>query len=310
MWRGLGCVALVGLVGCVRLNPLYADAQDASATGSTTDDPVDTTEPDPDTAGPGSTSSSGSSPDSSESESRTGSTDATDSGTTGTMSATSGTTGVSSDDCSTFIQDCADGEKCMPYAEGGGDVWDALGCFPLDPAPVGPGEACEVFGPPTSGMDDCDERSMCWDIDVETNTGTCVSFCTGSPGNPACAAPDELCLIANEGVIAVCLDSCDPLEQGCDPGLACLPSAGGFTCTPDASGGMTMVGDPCKFVNQCGAGFACADGEAVGCPSAACCTSFCDLLVGDACLEPLVCLPFFEPAETPAGYENVGVCVL
>lgn len=309
MWRGLGCVALVGLAGCVRVNPLYADAQDASATGSETDGPVGTTKPDSDTARPGSTGSSGSSPDSSESESRTDSTDGMGSGTTGTMSATGGTTGVSSDDCSTFIQDCPDGEKCMPYAEDGGDFWNALGCFPLDPAPVGPGAPCQVFGPPTSGMDDCDERSMCWNFEVETNTGTCVPFCTGSPGNPACAAPDELCLIANEGVIAVCLDSCDPLEQGCAPGLACLPSTDGFACTPDASGGMTMVGDPCAILNECGAGFACLMGEVVGCPSTGCCTSFCDLSESDMCPGPLVCMPFFDPAETPAGYENVGVCV-
>lgn len=309
MWRGLGCVALAGLVvGCVRVNPLYADEQDAPATASVTGDPMGTTEPDSDTR-PGSTSSGGASLDSSASESRTGSTDGTDSGTTGSMSATSGTTGVSSDGCSTFIQDCADGQKCMPYAEEGGDVWDALGCFPLDRSPVGPGAACEVFGPPTSGMDDCDEESMCWNVNVETNTGTCVPFCTGSPGNPGCADPFSSCLIANEGVIAICLESCDPLEQGCTAGLACLPSTDGFVCTPDASEAKTMVGDPCTFANECGVGLVCIDGGSVGCAARACCTSFCDLTEGDLCPEPLVCVPFFEPAETPAGYEDVGVCV-
>ena len=59
-------------------------------------------------------------------------------------------------ECDIWAQDCPDGEKCMPWANDGGNSWNATRCSPLDPNPGQPGDACTVEGCGVSGIDNCD----------------------------------------------------------------------------------------------------------------------------------------------------------
>ncbi len=219
-------------------------------------------------------------------------------------------------ECDMFAQDCPEGEKCMPWADDGGNSWNATRCSPISENPGQPGDECSVEGSGVSGIDDCDIGAMCWDVDPKTNIGTCVAMCTGDSANPLCEDPDTSCNIVNDGALVLCLPTCDPLLQDCPEGQACYPVLEEFTCVPDASGEMGVFGDPCEFINVCDPGLFCADAavvpNCVGAPS--CCSEFCDLdaPAGDSqcsgSADGQMCLPW-EPAPGP-GLEALGACVL
>ncbi len=221
-------------------------------------------------------------------------------------------------ECSVWDQDCPQGEKCMPWANDGGSSWNATKCTPLDPNPAQPGDSCTVEGNGVSGVDNCDIASMCWDVDPETNMGTCVAFCTGSEANPVCDDPNTTCSIANEGVLILCLPNCDPLLQDCADGQACYPINEFFVCAPDASGEMGLYGDPCEYLNVCDPGLFCANANVVpGCAgSLGCCSEFCDLddpNPNSQCMGAgggQECTPWYEEGQAPPGYENVGACAI
>jgi len=221
------------------------------------------------------------------------------------------------DDCDVFTQDCPPCEKCMPWANDGGGAWNATRCSPVEKDPGPPGAECSVWGSGTSGMDDCERGSMCWDVDPKTNLGTCVAMCTGSVEEPVCAEPGTGCYIGNDGVIALCLTTCDPIEPDCPVGQGCYFASELWTCVADASGDAGGYGDPCGFVNVCDPGLVCFDASATpGCEGADCCTELCDLgdPAGDAqCIgapEGQICQPWYDAGTAPRGYENVGVCAL
>ncbi|MCA9653947.1 MAG: ribulose phosphate epimerase [Myxococcales bacterium] len=218
-------------------------------------------------------------------------------------------------ECDIFAQDCPEGEKCMPWASSGG-TWDATRCSPIDENPGQPGDECSVEGGGASGIDSCDIGSMCWDVDPETNMGTCVAMCTGDSANPICEDPDTSCSIANDGAIVLCLPNCDPLLQDCAEGQACYPVADIWVCGPDASGEMGAAGDPCEFINVCDVGNICLDASAwPDCAgSIGCCSPVCDTTdpMGDAQCPGAgqTCQPWYEEGNAPPGYENVGACAL
>lgn len=219
-------------------------------------------------------------------------------------------------ECSVWDQDCPQGDKCMPWANDGGSSWNATKCTPLDPNPAQPGDSCTVEGSGVSGVDNCDIASMCWDVDPETNMGTCVAFCSGSEANPVCDDPNTTCSIANNGVLILCLPNCDPLLQDCADGQACYPINEFFVCAPDASGEMGLYGDPCEFLNVCDPGLFCANADVVpGCAgSLGCCSEFCDLSDPNAsCMGAgggQMCTPWYEEGQAPPGYEDVGACAI
>jgi hypothetical protein len=217
------------------------------------------------------------------------------------------------DGCSVWDQDCPDGSKCMPWANDGGSAWNDARCSPLDPSPALPGDPCEVEGSSVSGVDDCDIAAMCWNVDAETNEGTCVSFCAGSEVAPSCEDPAAACSISNEGVLALCLPVCDPLAQDCSVGQGCYPQGGGsgFVCSPDASDGGGVYPLECAYVNGCAPGHACLDDVALPACGSYCCAPYCDTSISDVCpsIDPaLQCLPWYEADQAPPGYEHVGVC--
>jgi hypothetical protein len=219
-------------------------------------------------------------------------------------------------ECDMFAQDCPEGEKCMPWANDGGNSWNATRCSPLDDNPNQPGDECSVEGSGVSGLDDCDLGSMCWDVDPETNLGTCVAMCTGDEANPVCEDPSTACVNVNDGAIVLCLPACDPLLQDCPEGQACYGIDDVFTCVPDASGETGLYGDPCEFINVCDPGLFCANAETVpGCTgSLGCCSEFCDLesAEGDAQCSGVAggqaCVPWSEDPQP--GLESVGACVI
>ncbi|MCH9681605.1 MAG: ribulose phosphate epimerase [Deltaproteobacteria bacterium] len=222
--------------------------------------------------------------------------------------------------CDLFTQDCPEGQKCMPWADDGGGAWNATRCSPIADNPGEPGDPCMVEGSDTSGVDDCELGSVCWDVDPKTNTGTCVGMCTGTRGNPVCEDPDTQCSIDGGSAVMWCLPVCDPLQQDCPQDQACYPVSSSWVCAPDASGDMGAHGDPCEFINVCNPGLICfgvaATPDCTG--SAGCCAEVCDITdpAGDAqCTgapDGQTCQSWYESRdEVPLpGYEDVGVCAL
>jgi hypothetical protein len=184
-------------------------------------------------------------------------------------------------------------------------------CVPVDPQPDSVGEPCTVEGGPTTGLDSCDIGLLCWDVDQDTSTGECVPLCVTDENSPVCEYADHTCSISGSG-FAICLPSCDPLAQDCDPNQGCWPLGDeGFVCTVDASGDMGALGDGCEFINNCDPGLYCAWNEAVpGCAGTGCCTEYCDLDAPSCAYAEQECIPFFVPAEAPWGLDDVGVCAV
>ena len=220
--------------------------------------------------------------------------------------------------CSIWTQECPADEKCMPYAATGGS-WNAMGCAPLDPNAKQPGDPCTAPGGGLSGVDDCALGSMCWGVDAETDEGICVAFCLGTEMNPTCSELDAECLIANGGVLALCLPTCDPLIQDCGGTDLCTPNPSGesFVCVLDASGSGGFLGDDCQYVNGCDPGLHCAAASNVaGCQTDSCCTLYCDLTDAEPALicsgvdQGEVCTPWYPEGEAPPGLEHVGACAL
>ncbi|MCH9686248.1 MAG: ribulose phosphate epimerase [Deltaproteobacteria bacterium] len=221
-------------------------------------------------------------------------------------------------ECDLFAQGCPAGEKCMPWANDGSGVWNAARCSPVARNPAQPGDPCMVEGSATSGIDDCDFGSMCWDVDPKTNVGTCVAMCTGSYNEPFCEDPSTQCQIGSSGVIILCLFACSPLIQDCPRTQACYPVNDNWECVPDASGYMGAYGDACEFINVCDPGLVCLGSDATpGCPSnVGCCTEICDVSDpegDDQCtgaVQGQTCQSWSEPGAARPGYEDVGVCAI
>jgi hypothetical protein len=220
-------------------------------------------------------------------------------------------------ECDIWAQDCPEGEKCMPWANDGGVHWNATRCTPLDPSPPGIGEPCVVEGSGTSGIDQCDVGAMCWNVDPLTNEGTCAAMCSGSLANPSCPGDGTQCMIAYDGVVVLCLDTCDPLLQDCVAIAECVPVDDQFFCVPDQSGAAGLPGDGCHEIDLCDPGLFCAVPEAVpGCADLGCCAEFCDLALPDpdtqcsSNADGVQCLPWYDEGAAPAGYELLGACVL
>lgn len=213
--------------------------------------------------------------------------------------------------CDVWAQDCPEGQKCMPWADDGGNSWNALKCTPVVDEPKQVGDPCTAEGSGISGVDDCDVGTMCWGLDAE-NKGFCIDFCEGSTENPSCTDSATTCAIYNDGVLILCLPKCDPLAQDCPEGDACMPPDGvGYICVTDASGDEGQVNDPCEFANACDPGLICAETTAaLECNKDAtgCCQPFCEIGVDVCEYEGQECLPVYEPGTELPGEENVGYC--
>ncbi|MCA9716494.1 MAG: ribulose phosphate epimerase [Myxococcales bacterium] len=218
-------------------------------------------------------------------------------------------------ECDIWAQDCPDGEKCMPWDDQGGGYWNATKCSPVADSPGQSGDECTVEGSAVSGVDDCDKGLLCWFVNEE-NVGTCLDMCTGSQENAQCPI-GQVCDISNDGVLILCLHTCNPIVVDCPEGQICFPTStddGKFICDFDASGDQGVYGDPCEFINVCDPGLFCADAASVpGCvDSLGCCTPFCDT-ENPVCPDQdqgVECVKWHEPGTEPPGLENIGVCII
>lgn len=217
--------------------------------------------------------------------------------------------------CDVFAQDCPPGEKCSAWADDGGAAWNATKCVPVN-GDQQPGEPCTVQGSGTSGIDDCAAGVMCWDVGPDA-MGFCVALCTGTPDAVHCEG-NTSCVLPSDGVLNLCLPSCDPLLQDCPGADLCIPNPDGtsFTCVLDASGDGGQVNDLCEFPNTCDPGLVCLD-PAVASSTCTpgptgCCQPFCEFTEGQdgACPNPdQKCVQWFDPmTEIPQWYVHVGVC--
>jgi hypothetical protein len=248
--------------------------------------------------------------------------DADESGEESSSSSSEGDTGdtPAPSDCDPWAQDCPAEEKCMPYERDPVDtfVWDALGCFPLVANAKEPGDECTVVENGVSGMDDCTKGAMCMGVDEETLQGVCIAMCEGTPAVPACADTSNTCIIANDGVILVCLPQCDPLVQDCAEGEGCYESGtGGFFCfaQDENAAGDAAYGEPCMTLNYCNAGLICVPAPTVpGCDSEYCCSEICDASEGpEQCAgasDGQECAPYFPADAAPPNLTDVGVCAI
>ncbi len=206
---------------------------------------------------------------------------------------------------------CGPDRKCM-FVRDAGDGPLAR-CVPL----LGEGKAgdpCTLEGE----SDTCAEGRLCWAIDPATEVGTCVDNCGW---DLSCDDPTDTCIVGNEGVLAICLDACDPLDAStCAEGFGCYDSASGrWACDRDYSGDDGAHGSPCECMNCCDPGLVCVPAAFVDDPACAlegatgCCAEVCRLPEDDEpdpeCPTELErCRAYYDADQVLMGYEHVGVC--
>ncbi len=208
-------------------------------------------------------------------------------------------------ECTAWEQDCGDEEACRAWANDGGDVWNGWRCVPVDPEPAGLGEQCVAEASPVSGLDTCDAGLMCWNVDAKTLAGTCAEYCGGTELDPTCSTPGATCVVGNDGILPLCLPSCDPLAPVCDRGFGCYPGSNeNFVCLRE--GERMYVGE--EFQADCPTGTFWASAEQVdGCtPDEPCCVPYCDTGDPGVCGLDLECAPYFD--VPPPQFANLGYC--
>lgn len=216
-------------------------------------------------------------------------------------------------ECTPLADDCPQDERCMPWANDGGDAWNSTRCSPIDPQAAAIGEPCSVEGNAVSGIDSCGLDAMCWGVDAKTLMGTCRAMCAPTDDTPdATCEADQQCVAFNEGQLPICVPPCNPLaETPCeDPGEICRFTEQGMHCLPEQGGIVVGSGMQCGGEPGCDPGFACLSDPFVNCEAGECCTPFCDLddpTANDQCaaIDPsMECLPAVDRTS------NVGVCAM
>ncbi len=216
---------------------------------------------------------------------------------------------LASCECDLAAQNCDTDDACKPRTSTLDGVWDTTACSPLPPDPSRIGEPCEKSFSPFSGIDSCEAGAMCWEVGRD-GIGTCIEFCGALRPEQACSSPTATCAVGNEGSVAVCLPSCNPLEPSCGERQGCYPtSALDFGCV--------LEGTPLSMTSWlihpfCPPGsFALGPSVEKGCvEDEPCCAAFCDLNAADGCEPEETCVPYFDDlTEVDASLHAVGQCV-
>jgi hypothetical protein len=240
----------------------------------------------------------------------------TEGGNTDTDTSTTGDgdgDGDGEQQCDPIAQDCPDGFKCTALDTDQDDFWDANKCVDAPDDGGVAGDPCTIEGEDMfTGIDNCAEGYLCLNVDENQENGACIEFCSSDMTCPNTSGGDGVCIVQNDGVLPICLSTCDPLLQDCAGQAACYGTGEPpFICfNPDAKGG-GQDGTACGYLNACLEGLSCAAAETQeNCTSMeyGCCTPFCPLDGVGACTGAEECVPFFA-MEQP-GFENVGICAL
>lgn len=230
--------------------------------------------------------------------------------TTGTTTMSESSSGFVPDEdipqanaCDIWAQDCPEGEKCAAYAMG--DTWDSTKCVPIMGDGVA-GDECTYDGA-VAGTDTCALGHFCYYTNMD-GVGTCIPLCTGSPDDGMCPQGFN-CSISNDGSLILCVYSCNPVLQDCEPeGTGCFWDGALFNCDP---AGDIPTNEPCAYINDCLPGHVCVDAASLpGCAGSACCSSFCDLTDPMCSVMGTECVSFFDEGTAPPGLENTGLCIL
>lgn len=254
-----------------------------------------------------STSLSGNADDSSQSSEST-----VETGHTAVPSTEPITPDLGNQQCLTWLQDCPGGMKCVPFSEDGESWWNASKCVPESLMPIGFGEPCSISSGTFSGIDDCEKGSFCRPLKVPEDDGICTPFCLGSQIDFVCMDPELLCWAPSETVIPVCLESCYPVEGSCSmSGDTCIPSTDGFLCLPQEAAGKRY--EPCSAPVECSLGLTCVPSSlSPSCDQnkALCCMALCNLPddLEAICADDEQCGAFWDDANIPVGYEDLGIC--
>lgn len=228
-----------------------------------------------------------------------------------------GDMGSNGGQCSLFMQDCPNGEKCSAWSDG--SIFpNGTRCVPESPDSLPPGSECIVDGDFGDGTDNCQKGSLCLDIEND-GMATCIAYCTGSMEDPKC--PDQAeqrCSFLFDPVVPLCFTRCDPLIQNCGNGEACVPNIAAlgapyFVCMPRVFPEIPgKYGDSCYALSGCDPGNLCIFAENLpGCQTDYCCSVWCDLEAQNPCeqFDPTVsCVPWFEEGQASPGFETVGIC--
>lgn len=195
-------------------------------------------------------------------------------------------------------------------------VLGAIACA-SEPSPSTSDSSATVTGSTTH--DASTSASVTTGASTSTSASTSVDSTTGdSTGTVGPDSADDLPVPDLGGP----RPSCHPLEPlDCPEGQACYPIDGVWQCAPDASGDAGAYGDPCDSDDGCDPGLACLPTNALppGLPcegAAGCCTVLCDFSDPDASLgcpsaaDGQLCLPWYPAGEAPPGYDDVGACSL
>jgi hypothetical protein len=137
-----------------------------------------------------------------------------------------------------------------------------------------------------------------------------MEYC-GAHEIPEGCGPGRVCTYWADAVLPLCYDPCDPLANDCPLLMGCFRRQDWMLCQPHGAAGL---GEACG-TDVCQPGLLCVNDEFVaGCPTAQCCTPYCDLDgpgPGDPCdvLFPgHVC--HTAGYWLPPGYDHVGLCGL
>lgn len=227
-----------------------------------------------------------------------------------------------------------------------GDAWDvsrrmrawilglvvlSVGCFDPDRSELGDDDETDATGTTTgvmgtsSSTDPSMSSSMSSTIGMTTDASTTTNASTTTDATTDVSTTEttdvytgttddtETTAETDDSDTGGSVENCNPLSQDCPDGEGCYPIDIDFVCAKDASGGSGAVYDPCEFVNACDPGLVCVvSNEIEACDNSepACCQRFCDLEAMSTCAAGEACTPWYvDSAETPPGFENVGVCV-
>ena len=196
---------------------------------------------------------------------------------------------------------CPEGEKCtVKY-----DLEWANVCRPIT-GDLKPGDPCFTEQP---GSDDCAAGSFCFGGGGE-EPGVCIELCSGSMFAPECPQ-GQMCWESSDGILPLCLDTCDPLMPECPESMGCLPadnSSGqeGFACMRVIS---PAPDNSCIYSNGCAPGFVCRSDDSCGSASS-CCRPYCDATAPESCADPdLTCQPVYPDGAERPEWEIVGICL-
>lgn len=208
-------------------------------------------------------------------------------------------------ECDLFVKTCPPDTKCTFVDP------DTFACVAVSDDGLPAGSPCTTG---MGGTDDCDATSVCWDGDPDTDTGTCMAYCTGTQDAAQCTDPDAVCAEFAPDVFRLCIPRCDPLVQDCPMGQLCSADQSLFRCVPDQSSGLGLPAAPCDTSAACNPGLFCANPPLVpGCEpiKAGCCSEFCDQDAPNCSLPGQTCVPWFsEGEEIPPELADLGACVL